>query len=215
MKAKYQSPDPSTVVDRYSVESKIFDAASKDVVDVDPVDLLPFSEEMFDADLLDINMKILTVLIDKARSSDVNKNKSEDRSKFNATTVAILGWFGGRTVDGSLISSRVKNQYFYQDDAATKSLNSPFSDLMLLCTTNYVKVDPQLDQQYLQNYKADIVNWIALRSSFEFDPVKGDSGQFATHPHRFFARKNSSIIALRPSLVTSMIDLRASSLRVL
>lgn len=167
----HQSIDAHDLTDQFSLDNDLFKKALRLEVST----LMYFTPGLFDSDPITTYMSILEKLIKKAKESDVNKGKKDSKCTFNARTVAILGSFSGREVWGSVISSKVKAQYFYQDDDHTKSLSTPFSKMMMFSTTQYIDAMADKQEQYLQNYRSNLEDWIALRAAFEFDI---DSGKF-------------------------------------
>jgi hypothetical protein len=121
---------------RFTVDRSIFVNAQSQMV-VGHSALKPFTAAMFDLDPLDTNMDMLHHLIQKAKKSDLNQGgKQQARSTFNARSVAVLATLDGKEVSGSAVSKHVRVQYFYQDDEKTKSLCTPFSQLILFANTN-------------------------------------------------------------------------------
>jgi hypothetical protein len=155
---------------RFTVDHKIFAEAQSQTM-FGHTALEPFTAAMFDLDPLDTNMDMLHHLIQKAKTSDLNQGaKQQSRSTFiNARSVAVLATLDGKEVSGSAVSPHVRVQYFYQDDEKTKSLCTPFSQLILFANTNEQDMGAPEEEQLLVTAKPSLNNWIALRAAFEFD----------------------------------------------
>jgi hypothetical protein len=137
-------------------------------------ELEPLTVSFLSLDNLETYMELLGMLIQEAKVSDVNDGaKKQGRSQFNARTVAILGALNGRELKGSLLPSSVRVQYFYQDDEFTKSLCTPFSNLILFATTIGFDDEYLKQVQSITNANNSPNNWIALRAAFEFDMNSG------------------------------------------
>jgi hypothetical protein len=164
---------------RFSIESNLFKGAKSAIwgkVDQRTTieNLGQFNTSFLSLDNVETYMELLDLLIKEAKSSDLNLGaKQKDRSQFNARTVAILGALEGNEVKVSLLPNHVRTQYFYQDDEDTKSLCTPFSNLILFATTTGLDNENLKPVQSIQNGKDTPNNWIALRAAFEFDMHSG------------------------------------------
>ena len=171
MRNQQDLPDPNI----FKLEKGIYNAAQRSHPPMSST-RPSFTETTLKSDIVKINLTMIEKLTKRAKGQDLKQAEV-----MNATTVAILGSLNNKKVCKGVISDIVKARFFYQESEQTKSLATPFCDLVLFSTSgantkDILAVAGNQVHQSLVTHEEDgnkLFNWIALRMSMEYDVTNG------------------------------------------